>query len=108
MSDLILAEERRSADETFTKPVMRDGGILDPAANLVLQDAKDFFEVDLRLDYDEDEIRAQVSVTGNQPPEIAIPSESTAILKEEEKSPVKQGELAYNIYDEQSVVFVDP
>ena len=35
MSDLLLAEERRSQDENYTKPVMRDGGVLDPTTILV-------------------------------------------------------------------------
>lgn len=58
MSDLILAEERKSADETYTKPVVRgDGGIVDPADH-VIKDAKDLIEIDFRLELTEDKADA--------------------------------------------------
>lgn len=80
MSDLILAEERRSPDESYYgKPVQRgaEGGIVDPGATHVLQEGKDR--------------------------ELTIPSDEWP-----EESTVQTEEQNLSFSDASSFVFVDP
>lgn len=82
MSDLILAEERRSPDESYYgKPVQRgaEGGIVDPGATHVLQEGKDR--------------------------ELTQPSDE---WPEEPTVPVEEQAQALTFSDASSLVFVDP